>query len=478
MTAMLLIIAYFLAMIAIGWWAERKQERSTAGYYLAGRGLGATALFFALFGTNCSPFVLMGIPGQSYHDGLGILSLNAPIVALVIPLSFWLVGRPARSMGGRLGAISPAELYAKRLDSPAVGWTLLIAFTVFTVPYMVTGIQGCGIALSRQFDGIISAPAGAALTLAVALGYTLLGGMRATAWTNVVQGALFLAVIVIVAVALFTEFGGVRAAFERLQAERPDLTVMDRTHPRYAPRAFASYELAITLTVVCFPHMLVRLMAAKDERTLRTSCRLYPIALALLWPSAVLTGVFGALLLPGLEGRASDGIFPAMVARVLGADWSVLGTLAVLAAAMSTLDAQLLTMGSMVSRDLGTSTRAIHAERLFLCGVAAAVFGLYLVVEQLQVSIFELGQFCFSGYATLFPTIVLGLVWRRFTGAAAVASILGGVLTLMAFQWGGLPAGGWLPVAPGLLVASVLAVAVSLVTRPPAESRVREAFGS
>ena len=110
MMAIILIVAYFLAMIVIGWWAERNQERSTAGYYLAGRGLGATALFFALFGTNCSPFVLMGIPGQSYHDGLGILSLNAPIVALVIPLSFWLVGRPARSMGGRLSAISPAEL--------------------------------------------------------------------------------------------------------------------------------------------------------------------------------------------------------------------------------------------------------------------------------------------------------------------------------------------------------------------------------
>ena len=480
MIAAAAIVLYFAAMLAIGWWAERGAEKSTRGYYLAGGGLGATALFFALFGTNCSPFVLMGIPGQSYHDGLAVFSLNAPIIALGIPLTFWLVGVPARAMALRLDALSPAELYAKRLDSRAAGLVLAAAFVVFTLPYMVTGIQGCGIALERQFDGALGARAGAVLTLVVALAYTLQGGMRATAWTNVVQGALFLLVMLAVGAALLSALGGPQAAFERLAAERPDLAVLDSAKPRYAPPAFASYGLAITLTVVCFPHMLARLMAAKSEATLRTSCRLYPLALVLLWTPAVLVGVFGALLLPGLVGRASDGIFPAMVERLFGPEWEVAGVLAVLAAAMSTLDAQLLTLGSLASREFAggaTSGARVGAERRFLVGVGVAVYALYEVVERLQLSIFELAQFSFSGYVMLFPTIVLGLVWRRFTATGAIASIVGGTATLALCQWGGVPLGGWLPVAPAFVVSSLLAVLASLATRPPDAARVRLACG-
>ena len=65
MIAVLAIVTYFVALLAIGWRAERGAERSARGYYLAGGGLGSLALLFALFGTNCSPFVLMGIPARA-----------------------------------------------------------------------------------------------------------------------------------------------------------------------------------------------------------------------------------------------------------------------------------------------------------------------------------------------------------------------------------------------------------------------------
>jgi SSS family solute:Na+ symporter len=472
------IVLYFVAMLAIGWWAERRRRTGAAvEYYLAGRGLAPLALFFALFGTNCSPFVLMGIPGQSYHDGIGIFGLNAPIIALGIPLSFWWLGVPARAMSVHLGAVSPAELVAKRLASRAVGWALFAAFTLFTVPYMVTGLQGCGLALERWSEGALPARAGALVALGVALAYTSLGGMRATAWTNVAQGALFLAVIVATLVALVAELGGPAAAFARLEAERPELAVLARTRPRFEPRAFASYGLSITLTVVCFPHMLTRLMAAGGPEALRRSCRAYPLALALLWLPAVLIGVFGALEFPGLAGAASDGIFPRVVERVLGQDWAVLGTLAVLAAAMSTLDAQLLTLGSMLSRDvLPQHAAGLGAERLFLLAVGAAAALLYEAAERWQLSIFTLAQFAFSGYVMLFPTLALALLWRRFTAAGALASIGLGVAALALFTQGCLPSLGFLPVLPAFLVALAAAVGVSLASTPPPAAHVALAF--
>lgn len=465
MIAIAALLAYFLLMLYLGWRAERGRERSAREYYLAGSGLSTIALFFALFGTNCSPFVLLGVPGLSYHEGLAIFSLNAPLIALGVPLCLWWLGKPARRWSVELGALSPAELFARKLGSRALGWLLFAAFTAFTLPYMVTGIAGCGLALEGVLGGVLSREAGAALALGIALAYTLVGGMRATAWTNIVQGALFLAVILLVSLVLLASLGGPQAAFARLLAERPELLHIDRAAPRMEWRAFVSYSITITLTVICFPHMLVRLMAARDEHSLRNSTRLYPLALLLLWLPAVLIGVFGALLHPGWQGKASDGVFPWMVAELLGPQWAVLGTLAVLAAAMSTLDAQLLTLGSMLSRDVRAAGSG--GERLFLVLVGALTYGLYLLFERSGYSIFALSSFAFSGYVMLFPTIVLGLCWERMSARGALLSISGGIAVLCAASLGWFPTLGFQPVVPGLAVAFLLAWAGSQGRRAP-----------
>ena len=70
--------AYGVAMLAIGFAAARRSGRSPEEYFLAGRTLGTLVLFMALFGTNCTPFVLVGIPAQAYLDGVGVFGLNAP----------------------------------------------------------------------------------------------------------------------------------------------------------------------------------------------------------------------------------------------------------------------------------------------------------------------------------------------------------------------------------------------------------------
>ena len=88
--------AYVLLVIGVGVASTRRAGRSPEEFFLAGRGLGSAVLFMALFGTNCTAFVLVGIPGRAYHDGIGVFGLNAPIVALGIPLSSGpSVSRPA-----------------------------------------------------------------------------------------------------------------------------------------------------------------------------------------------------------------------------------------------------------------------------------------------------------------------------------------------------------------------------------------------
>ena len=119
---------YFAIVLAIGAAAYRRTGSGSEEYFLGGRTARTLVLFMALFGTNVTPFVLMGIPGLSYHHGVGVFGLNAAIVALGIPLTFWLIGDPAWRAARRVGAITPAELFAERFASPAVGYVLFGAF--------------------------------------------------------------------------------------------------------------------------------------------------------------------------------------------------------------------------------------------------------------------------------------------------------------------------------------------------------------
>ena len=141
--------AYVVLVLCVGIAATRRSSRSPEEYFLAGRKLGTLVLFMALFGTNATAFVLVGIPGLAYHEGVGVFGLNAAIVALGVPLTFWAIGAPARRWARRLGALTPAELYAKRLGSRGVGGLLFAFFTLYTVPYMVQGVKAASLVLSQ-----------------------------------------------------------------------------------------------------------------------------------------------------------------------------------------------------------------------------------------------------------------------------------------------------------------------------------------
>ncbi|RMG99857.1 MAG: sodium:solute symporter family protein, partial [Deltaproteobacteria bacterium] len=429
----IVLLAYLAVVAVIGGMAARRTAGDPEDYFLGGRAARTLVLFMALFGTNVTPFVLMGIPGLAYHHGVGVYGMNAAIVALGIPLTFWLIGDPARVAARRLGAITPAELYAGLLGARSVGVSMFVLFFVFTIPYMVTAVLGVGLAVDVLTDGQVPFAVAAAGIVLVTLAYTTAGGMRATMWTNVFQGATFMAFVLVAFGIVTVRHGGVAALVERTAASVPDLLVKG-ARPLYAPGRWNSWALAISLTVIAFPHMLVRIFAARDSRTLKRSSMLYPAALALLWLPVVALGVFGAVLVPGLEGKASDRVLPLLMRRELPAILQGVGLAGICAAVMSTLDAQLLTLSSMLGRDVLRVVRPeldprteVRLGRLFVLGLSGLV---YVLVLARPASIFDIAAFAFSGYVMLVPTLYLALAWRRFSAFGALASMWTGVVVL------------------------------------------------
>lgn len=447
------VLLYFAVVGGIAYAASRRGSADAEDYFLGGRSAKTLVLFMALLGTNVTPFVLMGIPGLAYHHGVGVFGLNAAIVALGIPLTFWAIGYPAWRAARALQAVTPAELYARRLQSPTLGIVLFIAFVVYTLPYLVASVTGVGVAVSVLTGDAVTLEIAAVGLLAVTLVYTALGGMRATMWTNVFQGAVFVGFVLVAFVGVAQHLGGFEAITARVVEDAPALlTRGDR--PMFATGAWASWGLAISLTVIAFPHMLVRIFAASDISALRNTCRLYPAALVLLWLPVVLLGVWGAVAMPGLQGRESDGIFVLLVQDAFGPWLEGLCLAGVLAAVMSTVDAQFLTLSSMLSRDVLLRLRPelpaavqVRAGRVFVVIVAALTAA--LVVAR-PASIFSIASFSFSGYVMLVPTLYLGLRGRSFTASGAIASILLGNAVLLVAWVQPAPWLGLQPVAWGL----------------------------
>lgn len=479
------VVAYFLVVLGIGAAAFRQSETTAEDYFLGGRTAKTVVLFMALFGTNVTPFVLMGIPGLAYHHGVGVFGLNAAIVVLGIPLTFWLIGYPAWIAAKRTGAVTPAELYVRRFGVRWIGYLMFAVFFAYTVPYMVTAVAGVGIAADTLSGGALGyAPATGGI-LVITLLYTSLGGMRATMWTNVFQGAVFLGFTLLAFFLIGDRLGdqvglgadGLRGLMTRIHADNPRLFEVPREGP-FAPGEWASWALAIALTVIAFPHMMVRIFAAKDVEALKNACRYYPLAMILLWVPAVLFGVWATVEHPGLVGKESDAVFPMLIFDHLGPVLQGLALAGILAAVMSTLDAQLLTLSSMLTRDVLPAgldeRRQVQLGRVFLVVVAGLTWA---VVLARPASIFKIAKLSFSGYVTLVPTLFLGLRWRRFTVAGAASSIVLGNAVLLLTWLEVVPKAaqlGLLPVAWGLLAAIAGAVAGSLLS-PPTNASVAEA---
>jgi SSS family solute:Na+ symporter len=459
------VLGYFVIVLMIGAVAYRRTTTSAEDYFLGSRSARSLVLFMALFGTNITPFVLMGIPGIAYHNGIVVFGYNAAIVVLGIPLTFWLIGYPAWIAAKRTGSLTPAELYAKRFGSRRFGWLMFAVFFVYTVPYMVSAVDGVGLAVEVLSEGRVGFAEASAGILIVTLIYTSLGGMRATMWTNVFQGAIFLGFSLLAFALIAGDLGGLGSIMQEVQQREPELFERNEA-PLFQPGAWASWAMAIALTVIAFPHMLVRVFAANDVTALKNACRFYPLAMVLLWVPAVLFGIWGAVEMPGL-GEESDRIFPLLVLAHLGPLLQGLALASILAAVMSTLDAQLLTLSSMLTRDVlptGIEDRMqVRIGQGFLVVIAVVT---WLIVLRQPASIFTVASASFSGYVTMVPTLLLGLRWRRFTVVGASASLLVGNAVLLASWLEWLPRLGLLPVAWGLLAAIIAGVVGSLLSRP------------
>jgi SSS family solute:Na+ symporter len=146
-------------------------------------------------------------------------------------------------------------------------------------------------------------------------------------------------------------------------------------------------------------------------------------------------GVLSTLVIPDLSAKASDRIWPLVVARLNGPILSPILLLAPIAALMTTMDSQLLTLSSIVVRDLvGYRSESSIPARLAV--ILLTLAGTAIALSPPSDIIAFLNRTSFSGYAALAPVVYCGFYGMRTGSVTALAGMLAGEAMVVALGFG------------------------------------------
>jgi sodium/proline symporter len=477
-------LLYLVLMLGIGIWAYRRTQDS-AGYFLGGRSLGPWPAALSAGASDMSGWLLLGLPGFAFLSGVEALWLAGGLL-LGTWLNWLLVARRLRAYSYAADdALTIPEFFANRFGDPRHLLQGVAAFFVllFFLFYTSSGLVAAGKLFETVFgfDYEIAVIVG---TLFV-VSYTLFGGFLAVSWTDLVQGLLMAAALLIVPIIAISAEGGIGALLATLKAHNPELLTLWRDNEGKALSVIAIVSLlAWGLGYFGQPHILARFAGIRSGADVPMARRIAVTWSALSMAGAVLVGLAGAAWVQGSAGGTlgdPETIFMLLVNALFHPVIAGVLLAAILAAIMSTADSQLLVSSSALAEDFYRKLlrpQASQAEIVLvgrLAVVLLAIVALLLAFDP-NSTVLGLVGYAWAGFGAAFgPVLLLSLYWRRMNRAGALAGVLVGGLTVVIWKQ---RSGGLFDlyeIVPGVLLATLAIVVASIVTAPP-PAAVREGF--
>lgn len=465
------LVAYLLVVMGLGFWASR-ETRTVKGYFVAGKKLPSWVIAFSSNATGESAWLLLGLTGMGYAVGVHAFWIIMGEV-LGVAAAWVFVARRFKVYTDRYDAITVPDYLTDRFRDTRHVFRLLSAVIILSMVAAYTSAQLT--ATGKAFDSFLGTgyAAGVWIGAAVVLFYTTVGGFKAVAYSDLLQGLLMLGCLLVLPVVGITAVGGWSSMMDGLRAADPALLRPMGSFGLTLPGVIsAAGFVGIGLAFLGAPQLLVRFMAARDTRQIVEAGPIAVLCVAGFDVGAVLAGMAGRILFPGLPDP--ETILPQMSDALLPALFTGLFLVAVLGAIMSTVDSLLIMASSSVVRDVIQKIfRPDLAERwLSLIGKGVtAVLGAIAIAFALTEArmIFWFVLFAWSGLASAFtPVVLCSLFWKRTTRAGAIAGMVGGFLA--AVLWVALFKERFYDLyemLPGFAAGFALTIGVSLVTQPP-----------
>jgi SSS family solute:Na+ symporter len=473
--AWLAIIIYIIIGIVVAILARRNLGLGMNEFFLGNRRIGGFISALTYAATTYSAFMMVGLAGLTYKFGVGALGFELTyLCGLVLVVffgpRFWLVGR-------KFDYLTHAHLLADRYQSRGVGIIATLLCLVFLIPYAAIQVMGIAYLLAGVSKGAIPLLIGMIIAIALAIVWANIAGLRSVAWTDALQALIMLGVSIIAVWYLADKgFGGFGGFFDKMNKEISQLL----TGPGlFKFNVFFGLALPWIFFSLSNPQVTQRLFIPKSVAAFKQMIGGFLIFGLIYTIVSVLWGFGARLVVPGLEN--ADLATPSLLAHPI-IPWSIaiIVMIGILAAAISTIDSILLTLSSMVARDIyKIGINPNISEKLELrvgkavIPILAAIFFIFAYwasgKKGLAFMIVPLSVAASAGLLMAVPTIIGAFFWKRATAAGALSSMIIGAILVLILQITGIKPLGWWPGVWGAIVCTGLYIIVSLFTKAPVQ---------
>jgi len=474
--ALVVVFAWLIITTAVAFLAGIVKKFSLEEWTIASREIRTMIMYFALAAEIYSAFTFLGLAGWAFTYGYSTYYAlayftTAYSTGFMLAKYYWTYAK-------KYSYITQADFFADRYESRLLGILVGVIGVLALLPYIQLQITGTGIIVEAASYGAIDRTTAFIIAFICVAIFVFMGGARGILWTNVLQGVLmFICAFLVLGVPL-VGVGGVDKLFTRVAELYPHYLVPPGGKGIHPVQWYMSSLLLTTLGFWMFPHLVMRVYAARSSRVPMRSCAWMPWYSVLAFP-IVLAGYSALILTPHL--RVADMavmetvklIYPPAIVGLIGAGG--------LAAAVSTGGGLIQASAAIIARnwiqkglwpkasDMATAWTA--RALTFIITIICLLLSLYapaLLVFLLLVA--------YSFVVQFFPGTVFGYSWRRATKIGIVSGIIVGclVVILTTFVWRdplGIHSGIW-----GLAANFAVAIPISLLTPPPKEETLKRFF--
>src|SRR6056297_109214 len=463
----LAVIIYVLLGFYIAYKSRQGMKQGVIEYFLDNRSTGVLVSALSYSATTYSAFMMIGLAGFTYSGGVGALGFELiylaglSLVAFFGP-RFWLVGK-------KYGYVTPYEMLGDRFENKWVAIFSAISACIFLIPYLSVQLMGIGYLMNGLSGGEIPFLVGVLIAALLAISWAIIAGMRSVTWTDSLQSLIMIVVsVVILFYLVYTQLGGFLSFFNQLETEYANFLSVPGP-------GFFKFQTFLGLTLPWFffsisnPQVSQRLFIPNSLKAMKTMIKGFLIFGLVYTLVSVLWGFGAKILIPGLE--QADLATPALLGSVhVPVILGLIAMIGITAAAISTVDSIMLTLSSLIVRDLMQSREEYSDKKQLKIGKIVifiiAVIGIIFASQQLDL-IATLSVASSVGLMVVVPTIFGAFFWKRATAVGSLTSVILGSFTALYLQFSNIKPLGFWPGVWTLIISLISFIVISLFTEPP-----------
>jgi sodium/pantothenate symporter len=445
-------------------------------WFTASRGVTGFSLAMMFAATYLSASSFVGGPGAAYNFGFGWVLLAATQVPMVL-FTLSILGKRFATIAKKANVVTVVDFLKARYKSKAVG--LISAFSI--VVFLFSAIMAQFIGGATLFQTITGLPYvfGLIFFAITILFYVLLGGIRGVAAVD----TLFGIVMLVSSLALFffpiLKAGGIEPIIGTLVETDPGLITPFGPDNVLHPLWISTYFVLVGFATIGLPHVSIHGLVYKDTKSLHRGIVIGTIITGWMLISLHTVGVFARYFLPAIE--RSDLALPTLVMEIFPQWVGGIILMSILAAALGTIDTQLIITTGAIIKDIPSSLGLNIDERnqkklvYLACGLIV-ILALILTINPPDLLIW-LNLFAFGGLeATFFLPFIFGMFWKRANDYGALSSMISGIGSyVIIYSFYGANFFNLHPIVPSLAIASVTFIITTLITPKPS-SDILELF--